>query len=132
MKLRHQDNIVTIEFASLNFLAPENNQYAYTLEGFEKNWNNAGNQHFATYTNLDPGKYTFRVKASNNDGLWNDEGISLDIIIMPAWWQTNLAKVTYLLLFLLIAYFVRKHILISIRLKNELWREHLEKTKQKS
>lgn len=129
LKLRHQDNIVTIEFAALNLLAPENNQYSYTLEGFEKNWNNVGNQHFATYTNLDPGKYTFRVKASNNDGLWNNEGISLDIIIMPAWWQTNLAKVTYILLFLLIAYFVRKHILISIRLKNELWREHLEKTK---
>jgi methyl-accepting chemotaxis protein len=58
------------------------------MEGFDKNWNYVGSQKFATYTNLDPGNYTFRVKAANNDGLWNDEGTSIRIIIRPPWWAT--------------------------------------------
>jgi signal transduction histidine kinase/ligand-binding sensor domain-containing protein/DNA-binding response OmpR family regulator len=129
LKLSHKHSVFTIEFASLNLLAPENNQYAFILEGFEKEWNYVGKKHSATYTNLDPGRYTFKVKASNNDGLWNEKGISLDIIIMPAWWQTWVAKSVYLLLMVLAIYFFRKHTIISVNLKNELWREHLEKEK---
>jgi ligand-binding sensor domain-containing protein/signal transduction histidine kinase/DNA-binding response OmpR family regulator len=129
LRLSHKDNVFTIEFASLNLLAPENNQYAFMLEGFEKEWNYVGRQHSATYTNLDPGRYTFKVKASNNDGLWNEKGISLQIVIKPAWWQTLFAKITCLLLILLGVYFFRKNTIISVNLKNELWREHLEKQK---
>jgi signal transduction histidine kinase/ligand-binding sensor domain-containing protein/DNA-binding response OmpR family regulator len=129
LRLPHKYNVITIEFASLNLLASENNQYAYMLEGFEKEWNYAGKKHFATYTNLDPGRYTFRVKASNNDGVWNEKGISLDIVIIPAWWQSITAKIIYLLLILLAIYFFRKHTIISVNLKNKLWREHLEKEK---
>lgn len=129
LKLRRKDNVFTIEFASLNLLAPENNQYAFQLEGFESKWNYVGNQHMATYTNLNPGKYTFRVKASNNDGLWNEKGISLDIIIMPAWWETLAAKLFYLLCIALAIYVVRKLILFSANLKNELWRQQIEKKK---
>jgi signal transduction histidine kinase/ligand-binding sensor domain-containing protein/AraC-like DNA-binding protein len=129
LKLRRKDNVLTIEFASLNLLTPEKNQYAFKLEGFEEKWNYVGGQHAATYTNLDPGRYTFKVKASNNDGLWNEEGISLDIIIMPAWWETLYAKLFYLLCIALLVYFVRKQILNSVGLKNELWREQIEKKK---
>jgi signal transduction histidine kinase/ligand-binding sensor domain-containing protein/DNA-binding response OmpR family regulator len=129
LKLRRKHSVFTIEFASLNLLAPENNQYAFILEGFEKNWNYVGKQHSATYTNLDPGKYTFRVKASNNDRLWNDQGISLDIVILPAWWQTWIAMLVYLLIIVLAIYYFRKNTIISVNLKNELWREHLEKQK---
>ena len=129
LKLSHNDYVFTIEFASLNLMAPENNQYAFMLEGFEKEWNYVGKQHSATYTNLDPGKYTFKVKASNNDGLWNEDGISLDIVIMPAWWQAGVTKIIYLILLLLAIYFFRKHTIISTNLKNELWRDHLEKEK---
>jgi signal transduction histidine kinase/DNA-binding response OmpR family regulator/ligand-binding sensor domain-containing protein len=129
LKLRRKDNVFTIEFASLNLLAPGNNQYAFKLEGFEKDWNYVYGQHSATYTNLDPGMYTFKVKASNNDGLWNEKGISLKIIIMPAWWQTLVAKLVYLLCFALAVYFIRKQILFSINIKNELWYEHMEKKK---
>lgn len=129
LKLSYEYNVFTIEFASLNLLVPDNNQYAFMLEGFEKNWNYVGRQHLATYTNLDPGKYKFKVKASNNDGLWNEKGISIDIEILPAWWQTLTAKIIYLLLIILIIYFFRKHTIISIKLKNKLWLDHLEREK---
>jgi signal transduction histidine kinase/ligand-binding sensor domain-containing protein/AraC-like DNA-binding protein len=129
IKLKRKHSVFTIEFAALNLLAPENNQYAFILEGFEKQWNYVGRQHSATYTNLDPGKYTFRVKASNNDGLWNKEGISLEIVVLPAWWQTWAAKIIYVLLIILAIYYFRKHTIISVNLKNELWREHIEKNK---
>lgn len=129
LKLSHVQSVFTVEFAALNLIAPENNQYAFILEGFEKEWNYVGKQHSATYTNLNPGRYTLKVKASNNDGLWNEEGTTLEIIIMPAWWQTWAAKGAYLLLILLAIYFFRKHTIISVNLKNELWREHMEKKK---
>ena len=86
--LSHKNNVFIIEFAALHYTQPLNNKYAYYLKGFEDDWNYVENQRSATYTNLDPGKYVFRVKASNNDGIWNEEGISLKITILPAWWQT--------------------------------------------
>jgi signal transduction histidine kinase/ligand-binding sensor domain-containing protein/AraC-like DNA-binding protein len=129
LKLTRKHGVFTIEFASLNLLAPENNQYAFILEGFEKNWNYPGHQRSVTYTNLDPGRYRFRVKASNNDGLWNEEGISLKITILPAWWQTLFARIIYMMLVFLGIYYFRKNTIISVNLKNELWRDHLEKQK---
>jgi signal transduction histidine kinase/DNA-binding response OmpR family regulator len=129
LKLSPNQNVFTIEFAGLNFIEPENNQYAFKLEGFDTQWNYVGHQQSATYTNLDPGDYTFRVRASNNDGLWNDEGIFLKIIVLPAWWQSWFAKIIYLVLFIIGIFFFRKHTIISTNLKNVLWREHLEKQK---
>jgi signal transduction histidine kinase/CheY-like chemotaxis protein/AraC-like DNA-binding protein len=129
LKLSRKQNVFTIGFAALNFIEPENNQYAYRLEGFDRQWNYVGHQKSATYTNLDPGTYTFRVRASNNDGLWNEEGISLEIIVLPAWWETTVAKIVYVALFILGIFFFRKHTIISVNLKNVLWREHLEKQK---
>ena len=85
---KHHQNIISIEFVALNYTHPAKNNYAFMLEGLEKNWNYVGNKNNATYTNLDPGKYTFRVKASNNDGVWNEEGTTLSIIITPPYWQT--------------------------------------------
>ncbi|WP_020532559.1 hybrid sensor histidine kinase/response regulator transcription factor [Flexithrix dorotheae] len=87
--LSYEHSVFTIAFAVLNFLNPGNNQYAFKLENFEKNWNYVDNQRSATYTNLDPGTYTFRVIGSNNDGKWNRSGASLTIIISPPWWETN-------------------------------------------
>ncbi len=127
--LKHQHSIFTIDFAALNFLAPAKNQYAYYLDGFEEDWNYVGAQRSATYTNLDPGTYTFRVKASNNDGVWNEEGLSLKIEVLPAWWASIPAKIFYLALIIFLIYYFRRHTLISINLKNTLWKEHLEKEK---
>jgi len=86
-------NYYTFEYVALNYNLTEKNQYAYKLEGFDKDWNYVGSQRFANYTNLDPGTYTFRVKASNNDNIWNEKGASIKIIILPPWWKTWAFKI---------------------------------------
>ena len=86
--LSADQSVFSLEFAALNYILPEKNQYAYKLEGFDEHWNYIGNKRTATYTNLDPGRYIFRVKASNNDGVWNEEGVSLTILIAPPFWKT--------------------------------------------
>lgn len=86
--LHYDQSVVTFEFASLSYTFPQMNQYAYKLEGFDDNWNYIGNKRTATYTNLDPGTYIFKVKASNNDGVWNEKGIAVKLIITPPFWLT--------------------------------------------
>jgi signal transduction histidine kinase/CheY-like chemotaxis protein/ligand-binding sensor domain-containing protein len=86
--LSYKQSVFSFEFAALNYTLPEKNQYAYRLDGFDKEWNYIGTQRKATYTNLDPGDYTFRVKASNNDGIWNEDGTAIKIIITPPFWAT--------------------------------------------
>lgn len=88
IRLSHLDKVFSFEFAALNFIFPDRNQYAYKMEGFEKEWNYVGNRNYVTYTSLSPGNYVFRVKGSNNDGVWNEEGTSLKIIIVPPFWKT--------------------------------------------
>ncbi|MGH7599156.1 MAG: two-component regulator propeller domain-containing protein, partial [bacterium] len=79
--LSYEHKVFSFEFAALDFTAPAKNQYAYKMENFDADWQQAGTSRTATYTNLDPGEYVFRVKASNNDGVWNEEGASIKIII---------------------------------------------------
>lgn len=93
INLSYKEYIITFEYAALHFKSPEGNQYAFMLEGFEDKWNYIGNQRTATYTNLKPGNYTFRVKASNSDNVWNEEGTSLHIYIKPPYWGTWWFKV---------------------------------------
>ena len=83
IELTHKDNNVTIRFASLSFCAPGKNRYAYMLKGFDKDWNYSGNQNWATYTNLPAGTYTFMVKGTNNDALWNEEPSCLKVTVHP-------------------------------------------------
>lgn len=87
IRLTYRDDVFSFEFSALHLTAPQKNQYAYKLEGFDQNWVTT-QRRFATYTNLDPGKYTFRVRASNNDGVWNDAGLSVMILIEPPFWNT--------------------------------------------
>ncbi len=112
IELSYKDRIFSFQFAALHYVSPEKNKYAYMMEGFEKDWNYVGNRRFATYTNLPPGNYVFRVKGSNNDGVWNDEGVSLRIKITPPFWQTWWFRgfVGIAILFLIITIFnVRTH-----------------------
>ena len=88
IRLNYKDNVFSFIFAALHYAYPEGNEYAYMMDGFEDHWNYVGNKRDATYTNLSPGRYTFRVKASNSDGVWNEEGVSLAIYITPPFWQT--------------------------------------------
>jgi len=87
--LSWNQSVFSFEFTAINYTHPEKNQYTYIMEGFEKEWNSTNaSRRYVTYTNLNPGEYTFRVKASNNDGVWNEKGTSLKILIFPPWWQT--------------------------------------------
>ncbi len=101
IKLSHKHSVFSFEFVALNYAIPEQNQYAYKMEGFDSDWNYVGNRRFATYTNLDPGTYTFRVKAANNDGVWNEAGTSIDITIAPPFWKTLWFKIILAVLILL-------------------------------
>jgi len=87
--LSHNQSFVEFEFAGLSFTSPENNEYAYKLEGLEKDWNVSGSKTSASYTGLQPGNYVFRVKASNNDGVWSKDEVALKLEILPPWWQTT-------------------------------------------
>lgn len=89
VSLEHEQSVFSFEFAALNYRNSAKNQFAYMLEGFDRDYTYTdGNDRSVTYTNLDPGRYTLRVKASNNDGVWNEDGRSIEILILPPWWDT--------------------------------------------
>jgi signal transduction histidine kinase/DNA-binding response OmpR family regulator len=89
LTLNHRQGIFTLEFAALSYASPEKNRYRYRLEGLETDWNQVDSrQRLATYTNLPPRQYVFRVQASNNGDVWNEQGVTLPIIIRPPWWAT--------------------------------------------
>ena len=96
--LWYNDRVVSLAFASLSFCSPEKNIYAYILEGFDKEWQYVGHNHKATYTNLPVGTYTFRVRATNNDGLWGQNEARLTIVVHPPFWWSLPAKVFYVVL----------------------------------
>ena len=90
LALRYDQSVFSFQFAALNYDSPQKNKYAYKLEGFDRDWQfTDASRRRATYTNLDPADYTFRVKASNNDGVWNEQGVALHLTILPPWWRTN-------------------------------------------
>lgn len=98
LSLAYNQNNITLQFTALSYCSPEKNQYSYMLEGFDADWTMAGPTHMATYTNLPPGTYTFRVKATNNDGVWSTEEARLEIVVHPPFWWSVPAKLFYLLL----------------------------------
>ena len=97
IRLSWRDSVFSFEFAGLHYSTPSENRYAYMLEGFDKEWNNIGNRRFATYTNLPGGSYTFKVKGTNSDGVWNEQGRSLAMVIPPPPWKTWWAYTLYAL-----------------------------------
>jgi diguanylate cyclase (GGDEF)-like protein len=108
IELGYRDDVVTFEFAALDFADPEANQFAYMLEGFDADWTLADNIHRVTYTNLDAGNYVFRVKAANSDGVWNHNGLSLGVGVAPPPWKTWWAYTLYSLALLMVGFaFVR-------------------------
>ncbi|MDQ8005331.1 MAG: two-component regulator propeller domain-containing protein [Pedobacter sp.] len=131
IELKYDEGYITIKFAALNFINPEKNQYAYKMEGIRgDDWHYSGTQREANYTNLSPGNYTFMVMAANNDGLWNTEPITLSITVLPPWWQTWWAFVIYAAIIYYIALTIYKFQKNRLKLKRELYLEHLEKERQ--
>ncbi|WP_303316547.1 two-component regulator propeller domain-containing protein [Flavivirga abyssicola] len=128
--LKYFENNISFEFAALHYAASQKNQFAYKLEGFERDWEHTtSNKRFASYTNLEPGIYTFYVKATNNDGLWDKTPTKIKISISPPYWLSNMAYFIYSLILvgLLIAF--RKYTIINTNKKHQLELEHLEKEK---
>ncbi len=127
MRLNYDQNHLNFQFVALSYSQPNKNQFAYKLEGFDKDWTYIGNNRTATYTNLDSGEYIFKVKASNSDGLWNEKGTSIKIQIRPAPWLTWWAYLIYFILLVTLVLGIRRYNLIRIREKNELKKERIEK-----
>jgi signal transduction histidine kinase/DNA-binding response OmpR family regulator/streptogramin lyase len=130
IELSYIENIFSFEFAALDYHSPQKNQYAYKMEGVDPDWvHTDASRRFATYTNLDPGDYVFRVKGSNNDGLWNEEGKSINIIIIPPWWKTDLAYFIYILVLITSIAGSWRFQLKRIRINHQLEVEHLKSEK---
>ena len=117
LTLSHDQSFFSIEYVGVNYTRSENNQYAYFMEGFNEKWNYVGSKTNATFTNVPPGNYTFMVKAANNDGLWNETPTKLNIKILPAWWETNIAWFFYLLGPLLLIFISYR--IFSVRIKEK-------------
>lgn len=125
--LKHNQSVISFEFAALNYTSTGKNQYEFIMEGFEDEWNRVGNQRTATYTNLDPGEYVFRVRASNNDGVWNTEGAALNLTVLPPFWETKFAFVLYGIVILLMLFSYRQYSINRAHMKNEIRIKELEK-----
>lgn len=125
--LRYNENDFSIDFAALNFINTRKNRYAYMLEGFNKDWvTTDGKTHRIAYTNINPGSYTLHLKAANEDGVWNEQGISLRIHILPPFWKTTWAYLLYLLLGAGLLFFSRKMIIQRAHRRFALQQERRE------
>ena len=107
--LNHNQNYFSFEFSSLSYYNPAKNQYAYKLVGVDKDWVYSGSRRYAAYTNIAPGTYTFTVKGTGNDMVWNEKGISIKIVIQPPWWRTWWAYLIYGLLFLAVIFMIDRY-----------------------
>jgi signal transduction histidine kinase/DNA-binding response OmpR family regulator len=131
IEMAHNQNNISFEYVALNYMNAAKNQYKYKLGGFDKEWTNAGTVRIANYTNLDPGEYTFRVKGSNNDGLWNEVGDSLVVIIHPPWWATTWSYGVYIAVFGLVLYGIRRYEMNRLGWKHRMQLEHVQTDKLK-
>lgn len=129
LEFKYAQNIFSVEFASLSFIHPGKNKYAYKLEGFEEQWNYV-NEPVATYMNLRPGHYTLLAKGSNNDGIWNSEPIRLSITVLPPLWKTWWAYSIYGVIILFLVYALLRFNKMRWKLTHDLKIEQLEKEQQ--
>jgi len=125
IELKHSDNMITFEFAALHFSNPEQNKYKYRLVNFDRKLiETTADRRYATYTNLDPGRYRFEVFASNCDEVWNSEGVSIDVIVLPPIWQTWWFRLISVIAFLGLAY-LAYWLRLNAILKQKKQLEHL-------
>lgn len=129
--LKHDQSSFRINFVSLSFQAQEKNSYMYMMEGLDNKWTDIGAQRTLSFVNLPSGKYVFRVKGSNNDGIWNDKATTIEITILPPFWKSIFAKIIYLLLILSAAYYTflyfKKKLNEKHNSKLELFRKEKER-----
>lgn len=126
ISLNYDHRIISLEFVALNFIQTEKNRFKYKLEKYDNDWNDVGEKREAHYTNIPPGEYTFRVIASNNDGVWNMEGASIKIVILPAWWMTWWFKTAAALLIVSLLYGYYKYRIKAIQGINRILESKVE------
>ena len=132
--LSYRDYSFTIEFSALDFTNPDKNRYSYQMKGLSNNWIEIGNRRFVQFTKLPPGEYTFNVIGTNNDGVWNNEGASINITIIPPWWKTKTAKVFYLIIIVAMIIIVirtrEKNLILEKKILEEKIRERTSEIAQ--
>lgn len=129
--LSYKSSVISFEFASLNFAVTEKKKYAYMLEGFDKTWNEIGTNRTATYTNLNPGEYIFKVKGLNNEGQWSGRSISVKLTVVPPFWLTWWFKTLLVISVISVAIAFYKFRINAIKSqKNKLEKKVLEQTQQ--
>lgn len=131
LELSYKENAFSLLYASLSYCTPNKNKYAYKLEGFDKDWNYVGSQNKATYTNLPAGTYLFKVKATNNDGIWNEKGTSLKITIHPPFYWSTASKLLYFVLVCIAFGFVIRFIIKRTEKKHTAEINKLNANKEK-
>lgn len=129
--LTSKQSVFTIEYLGLNYTRPEGVEYAYYLKGYEDSWNYVGNKRSATYTNLDAGDYTFMLKASNNDGVWSESPLTLDITVLPPWYMTFWAFVGYVILLMVGLFLFRRYVKDRIKHKQQIAHERIKRLQEK-
>ncbi len=128
--LNHKQRVFSFEFSMLNYTIPEKNHYAYMMEGFDDEWiETPALYRRATYTNLNPGTYLFKVKAANNDGYWGETEATVKVIILPPWWKTWWAITLYFMAILALLMIVRKYFIDKERLQHEVEIQKIETSK---
>jgi signal transduction histidine kinase/ligand-binding sensor domain-containing protein/DNA-binding response OmpR family regulator len=128
--LKRNEYLFTIEFAAIIFSSQNKIKYAYKLENFDKNWiNTDANHRYATYSHLRPGKYVFKVKSTNEDGVWNNKVKELNITVLPAPYETVWAFILYAAILLMLLYFFRSQILARARYRHEIQLQRMERKK---
>lgn len=131
LDLTYNDNVFTLLFAAQSYCMPGKNQYAYRLDGFDRDWNYVGSITRATYTNLSPGTYTFRVKATNNDGVWSNHEAVLKIVVHPPFWLSVPMKFLYFVLIVAAAVLAVRMLLLRAKRRHEEEMERLREEKER-
>lgn len=124
--LNHNQTNITIEYCALNYIFNSKNQYSYKLEGFDSDWNMVGNRRTAYYTNIPAGTYHFVVKGSNNDGIWNEQGATLEIVVLPPLWKTWWAYLIYCAVAIALIAFIIRYFTEKKRLQNNIRLKQME------
>lgn len=129
LKLRFYENDLTFTFSALNYSQPHKNKFRYFLVGVDKKWNEGDGENAVRYTNIPPGEYKFKVLASNNDGVWNEEGATFSFQIKKPWWGTNFAYAIYFIMITYMVYVMSRLRINRQKLQDKLRLEHLEVVK---
>lgn len=131
LKLKHDQNSVTFHFVANNYLSPQKNMFSYRLVNYDDKWINATHNLSATYTKIPPGKYTFQLRAGNNDGVWNTVPNEIEVTVLPPWWKSWWAYIVYSCALAAVIYFIQRERLIKQKLLNDVFMEKLKSQSEK-